>query len=287
MEIQTLTPFWLLAAAIASLWVTERAAVWGTLAAAAAAMAWHARLINLSGLAFALAGAAAIFSYFQTPPGGRLRPIAGALTLLITLALFGHFLPGFYDFTLLTNTVLTPGAYPTSIIWVIDKPLAGLFLVAWCIRPKHQANPGWNFIPTALALFLLLAGLLAGGGILLRVLRWAPRWNALCGWFSFGTLFWVAIPEEALFRSWLQRDLDRRLAGRRWGKMISLATISIVFGLAHFQGGPGLMLSATVAGVFYGLAYQRTGRIEAAILVHLLLNTAHFTLFSYPALVYH
>jgi len=39
-----------------------------------------------------------------------------------------------------------------------------------------------------------------------------------------------------------------------------------------------------VAGIGYGWAYRRTGRIEASILTHFSLNSLHFLLFTYPAL---
>jgi membrane protease YdiL (CAAX protease family) len=58
----------------------------------------------------------------------------------------------------------------------------------------------------------------------------------------------------------------------------------VLFGLAHAHGGPALVVLATFAGIGYGAAYQRSGRIEAAILAHFALNAAHFLMFTYPAL---
>jgi membrane protease YdiL (CAAX protease family) len=43
------------------------------------------------------------------------------------------------------------------------------------------------------------------------------------------------------------------------------------------------VLSA-IAGLFYGVAYQRTGRVEGSILAHATLNTGHLLLLTYPAL---
>ena len=78
------------------------------------------------------------------------------------------------------------------------------------------------------------------------------------------------------------------LGGRVW---ISLALSSFIFGLAHANNhdppfiavtipGYGSMdfpwvyvLLATLAGVFYGLAYVRTGKLTAAALVHCLVDT--------------
>lgn len=45
------------------------------------------------------------------------------------------------------------------------------------------------------------------------------------------------------------------------------------------------MLVATLASLGYGWAYQRSGRLEVAILAHFGLNLLHLTLFIYPMLI--
>ena len=42
------------------------------------------------------------------------------------------------------------------------------------------------------------------------------------------------------------------------------------------------VLLSTLAGVGYGAAYHVTGRVEAGMLVHFLLNLTHLFLFTYP-----
>jgi membrane protease YdiL (CAAX protease family) len=57
---------------------------------------------------------------------------------------------------------------------------------------------------------------------------------------------------------------------------------AVLFGLAHGGGGLALVAFAGLAGAGYGLALWRSGRIEAAILVHFAVNAVHFLLFTYP-----
>jgi membrane protease YdiL (CAAX protease family) len=59
---------------------------------------------------------------------------------------------------------------------------------------------------------------------------------------------------------------------------------ALAFGLAHYQGGVAYVILSSLAGLFYGWAYLQTGRLEAPVLTHFLLNFLHLTLFSYPAL---
>ena len=62
----------------------------------------------------------------------------------------------------------------------------------------------------------------------------------------------------------------------------ALALASALFGLAHFAGGPLLMLFAGLAGLIYGLAWLWSGRLWVATLFHFGLNLTHLLLFTYP-----
>ena len=48
-----------------------------------------------------------------------------------------------------------------------------------------------------------------------------------------------------------------------------------------------MALMAGVAGIGYALVYQLTRRIEAAILLHILVNGVHVIMFTYPSLKAH
>ena len=45
-----------------------------------------------------------------------------------------------------------------------------------------------------------------------------------------------------------------------------------------------MMVMVALAGMGYGFAYLKTRRIEAAVLVHFLVNFTHLLFFSYPML---
>ncbi len=92
------------------------------------------------------------------------------------------------------------------------------------------------------------------------------------------------LAEEAFFRGFLQREVEHALDGRPHAAAIAVAASAILFGLAHAAGGWHYVLLATLAGTGYAMAYQRTGRVEAAILTHFAVNATHFLLFTYPTL---
>ena len=103
-------------------------------------------------------------------------------------------------------------------------------------------------------------------------------------------LFFIALPEEILFRGVIHNLLEKRLAPKKNGTVIALVISSVIFGLAHGNNsnppfldidlGPlGIwhapwvyILLATIAGVFYGLTYVKTRKVTAAALVHLLVD---------------
>ena len=93
------------------------------------------------------------------------------------------------------------------------------------------------------------------------------------------------IAEEALFRGVIQRQLQGpESSGMSSQSVGGLILAAVIFGAAHYAGGRWSVVLATIAGLGYGWVFWRTDRIEASILTHFLVNTAHILGFSYPAL---
>jgi membrane protease YdiL (CAAX protease family) len=118
----------------------------------------------------------------------------------------------------------------------------------------------------------------------LGFVRFDPRWTPLFWVWAPVNLLLTCVSEEALFRGFLQREIGAALAGRANAASAAVAVSALAFGLAHAAGGWRYVLLATLAGAGYALAFQRSGRIEAAILTHFAVNATHFLLFTYPAL---
>lgn len=96
----------------------------------------------------------------------------------------------------------------------------------------------------------------------------------------FGIYFSIAIPEELLFRGILQNFLARTISRGPRG-LYGLLIASVIFGASHLHHPPvpnwryGIL--ATLAGIFYGNAYQTRQRLSASALTHTLVDTMwHF-----------
>ena len=83
-----------------------------------------------------------------------------------------------------------------------------------------------------------------------------------------GIFVFVAVPEELFFRAWVQNLLERRV-----GRRAALVIASILFGLSHFNKRSAhfnwrYVLLATIAGIFYGRAWQEQRRVPASAITH-------------------
>lgn len=78
-------------------------------------------------------------------------------------------------------------------------------------------------------------------------------------------LVWVALFQEFLFRGLLIGLSDSFSIP----PVVGLVLSSVIFGLAHLKyAGWKMVIIATVAGLAYGLVYQLTGNVIAAVLIH-------------------
>lgn len=283
--------FLLLALAVVALWLggpgdgshARRLAWLGALTLAALSGVLTGVVAPVGLLAVAtFTGLAAWFYHGRLPVWGR--GLVGLALLVFAAALMLHRVPGFANHRVMDAVRFTPDARPFSLYLNFDKTLIGLALIGWGAM-RVRAWRDWRALlrtalPMAAGLVVLLLGLSLAAGYV----RWAPKWPAETWLWAAVNLGFVCLAEEALFRGFIQAELQRAWGGFRRGPLAALAVAALLFGLAHAAGGATYVALATVAGLGYGWIYQRTGRIEAPMLVHWTVNTVHFLLFTYPAL---
>jgi membrane protease YdiL (CAAX protease family) len=274
--IPAVLPFVLLLAAVIGLWVHR--ALWsGALVAAVAAAYVNGSLHGLAALWIAIAGALA-WSYAHV----RSRTARVALGLAFgayALAMGLARLPGFDRVVLAGPLVLSPGAATYDIAVGFPKVVTGIFILG-LVNPASISRRGLgavlrNAAPVlaATTLVVMIAACAMG------YTAFAPKWTPLFLLWAPINLFFTCLAEEAFFRGFLQHELGRVARG---AAPAALATAALLFGLSHVGGGVLYVVAATLAGLGYGWAFQRTQRVEAAMTVHFGVNAAHFLLFVYP-----
>lgn len=280
--------FGLLACAVVALWLpvpaigTSRAWLWSGLLG----------LACCAGLAFGFLGWAApvwivllacVAAAARDAPQGMWRWVLLCATVLLSLLMALHRLPGFFNPDLLK--VAVPGLpAPVTVRGNIDKTAVGIILVGVFCQPIRTLHAWRTVLRQTLPVMAVTVALVLGLATLLGYVQLDPKWPSYAPLFLAGNLLSTCVAEEAFFRGLLLRQFASSWSGWRYGTPAALILTSLLFGAVHAGGGPVLVLMATIAGAGYGIAYLRSRRIEAAVLTHFALNAVHFVAFSYPSL---
>jgi membrane protease YdiL (CAAX protease family) len=173
----------------------------------------------------------------------------------------------------LTHTLTILLALSTGVAaFVVLRRLEGVgYAIEW-VR-----GSGW----IVLSHFLLFAAIAVPLGIAIGFIAYDPSIARLRSLpvAVIGIAFFTAWPEEFLFRGILQNLFSRTLKSQ-W---IGLAAASVVFGLSHILHAPfpnwKYVILATIAGIFYGHAWMKTGSLLPGALVHALVDISWHVLF--------
>lgn len=258
-------------------WVGERGAVAASLlpaavyvAYAAGAGAWNWKWIAF-GLVYTLLPAALLFPARNAKPGSWLDYAAVlALWMPVELRRLYALWPCPRE---LTHTLTILLALNTGIVaFLLLRRLDGVgYSVEW------GRGFGWN---VALH-FLVFAAIAIPLGEAIGFISFDPSLPRLRSLpiAALGILFFTAWPEEFLFRGLLQNLLARTLRS----PLAGLLAASVIFGFAHINNGgfPNwrYVLLATIAGLFYGRTWMKTGSLFAPCLVHALVDISWHALF--------
>lgn len=218
--------------------------------------------------------------------------ISGVLVVISAVVFFSHNAPGFLDTKVIDGVIMSPGAIPFTMYLNFDEVAialilalcGGLFLpqngqAILCKFASQKNLWKWVFL-----MWIACSGVLMAAGWMVGYIAFDPKIIPYFWIWAINNLLFVAFAEEILFRGMIQGSLSKAFARFGWSPYIALVISAMLFGVSHIDGGWTYVALATVAGLFYGMAYLRTGLLIAAILVHFLLNLTHALLFSYPGL---
>jgi uncharacterized protein len=185
--------------------------------------------------------------------------------------------------------------------YLVPKPAQGFLhsvaygiaiLLGLTIFLGFRGLPGMKYnLPSARDLAYGIAAFVACAPILIvagRLLGFIPPWHAPAHpspgaiGRTFGTIFvGTALPEEILFRALIQNWLMQRY-GFTTGMLLVAA---FIFGCAHLDNGPQplpnwrYMILATIAGVAYGKAFQKSSSVFSSVTCHALVDATKHIFF--------
>jgi hypothetical protein len=175
-----------------------------------------------------------------------------------------------------------------DFFWLSAMPLLLLLLAA-----RSWAGLGFTWfisradLRNALMVALLLLFVLGGASLVAGVVQLATSFptaiNALL--LAIEIYFLVALPQEILFRGVAQNGIQRFADAKLWRgpgnpstlrqpQLLGLVGASLLFGASYISypvAEPHNFLLVTIAGLGYGWVYQRTGKVTASAITHMLL----------------
>lgn len=252
--------------------------------AGAVVLALVTGVLNWAGLVFVVVLGAVCAVLFWRGASGWVHwvlvvVVAGAGHLAMT-----HGAPGFANLKVLSDVKTSAEAVPYSMYLNFDKGALGFLLWLFAV-PRLPDWTAWRsclqvmlvcFVPSA----VVLIGLSSAAGLVVfdpKIVGFLPLW-------VFANLLLVSVAEEVLFRQFVMGQLMRVLGRSVWAGGFALMVSSAVFAAYHLGGGVAYAGFSMIAGLCYGAAFWASGRVEAAIGVHFLVNLTHILLFTYPML---
>jgi len=161
-------------------------------------------------------------------------------------------------------------AYVMTVLVAVNVALAVFVLARRTSAIGYSIGWGKNWALYVLGNFVCLGCIAIPLGMRMHFLSYAPQWDHWSGliFSSLAILVFTAWPEEFLFRGLLQNLLARASKSEFAGWW----TASVLFGMSHITnlGFPNwrYVILATIAGIFYGWTWRKTGSIFGSALVH-------------------
>jgi uncharacterized protein len=174
-----------------------------------------------------------------------------------------------------------PMTHTLTILLAISTGVAAFVLLRRLDDVGYAIDWRASYFAYFAILFVVFAAVAIPIGIKIGFIHWAPSFSRLraAPLTIIGILFFTAWPEEFLFRGLLQNLLSKTVKSP-W---LGLVAAAIIFGLSHIHHAPfpnwkyvGL---ASIAGVFYGLAWMRTRSLVPGVLLHALVDISWHILF--------
>lgn len=160
--------------------------------------------------------------------------------------------------------------YVFTVLLCLNIALAAFVLLRRVTGIGYSIGWGYHWTFFVLASFMVFGSIAISLGQAIHFIQFAPHWNE---WkslplLSLGILFFIAWPEEFLFRGLLQNMLARVSKS----DLVGWWTASILFGFSHITNmrfpNWKYVILASIAGFFYGWTWRKTGSIFASALVH-------------------
>ncbi len=245
----------------------------------------YQNVLSLLGVVYIFMLIVSTHYYYNSTKKDLGKRVLFALVFLLTAEFVLHFVPGFFPTVIFDQISVSDNSRLYSLYFNFDKVVAAIVLFTFSnlmIKESVIDNKAAKItflVYAANALLILTLALLSG------YVRFEPKIPHIFPIWAIHNLLFVSFSEEVVYRGFLQNAIIGWLPKSTRNAYVAIGISAIIFGLAHYTGGPIFMALAGVCGLFYGYTYYKTKRILCATLVHFGLNLTHILFFTYPSAV--
>jgi len=250
------------------------------------AFAYYQKLITLKAVIFMGIFACISLLYFRV---SKLHTaIKGILFIVLAAMLYGvifHIVPGFHNLLLFNQIKLSALSKPYSMYLNFDKAITALILYNMSVLHKFERSLTNKDMQQTLLFLVVCIIVILGPAFGINYVKFDPKLHSSIFLWSVNNLFFVCMADAIIFNGFLQNVFKRSMAPQMTTIYLHVILAAIFFGLTHYRGGGWIYVGlATVCGLFYGSAYERTNRLLSPVIVHFGLNLCHYIFFTYPSL---
>lgn len=225
------------------------------------------------------------YLYFCSKKQKNLRPkhvdILYLLGLLFCVLLFSfHYVPGFSNYLVDPSIQLSNISCKFSLYLNFDKTMVALILIVFSGLYKKERCATLSSISTGFLYLLLCSISVLVPAYIFKYVTLDIKFPLVGIIFILNNILFVSFAEEVIFRGIIQNYIKDLHLPIKYAHILITASL---FGVLHFYGGFLYIILSIIAGIFYGLAYDKTRRLSSSIIVHAGINSLHFVFFTYPA----
>jgi membrane protease YdiL (CAAX protease family) len=207
-------------------------------------------------------------------------------TVIVVVFSYGlgvHFFNGFNNPLIVDSVKLSPDSIPFTLYWRYDKAFVAFSLVLYFRTIQNKVTFNQKRFTLGLLVILVTPLITLVVALVAGIVHWDPKFPAFFLYWTLSNLFITSTAEEGFFRGIIQYQTSNGLRTLLNHSGIASVTVAaLLFGIAHIAMGGTFVVVAIIAGFGYGAVFHLTGRLEASIIAHFIVNTTHLLVFSYP-----
>lgn len=254
--------FFSLAMAFTSIWIKKNPLLFGSFGFISVLAAFTSGLLSSIALLPLIFFTLLLFG-LKTNLQGLSRFLIASTAFLIGSSLFFHLMPGF----------LEKEAFHTATCLNYGKALIGLILTGWFVQTSPVKELKSLFFPAILGTLAIISS-----SYCFNKTSYELYFSiSFFSWILSG-LFFSIIPEEALLRGFLQKEIYNWLGGGLKSSVSCIGITSMLFLLFHMNwvGNTDLIIPTFTMGLIYGVLYQIYQKVEVCILCHFFVKSCSY-----------